>query len=80
MLLLVYSPNFCMNYGTMVNGVLVELRHDFQLRYGTMILELRLSMRLMVHIPVELWYDGHRVAVVYESHGKISKGAMAQCS
>ena len=28
MLLLVYSPNFHMKYGTMVNGVLVELWHD----------------------------------------------------
>jgi len=34
-MLSIYSPNFRMNYGTMVNGV-----------------------------PVELWQDDHRVAIV----------------
>ena len=28
-LLSVYSPNFCMNHGTLVNGVLLELQHNF---------------------------------------------------
>jgi len=32
----------------------------------------------MAQFPVELWYDGHRVAVVYESNGTVSSGAMAQ--
>jgi len=41
MLLSVYSPNFRMNYGTMVSGVLVELWHIFQSSYGTMIIQLR---------------------------------------
>jgi len=41
MLLSVYSPNFRMNYGTMVNGVLVELWYNFQWSYGTMIIQLR---------------------------------------
>jgi len=34
----------------------------------------------MARFPVELWYDGHRVAVVYESYGTISSGAMARWS
>jgi len=78
MLLSVYSPNFRMNYGTKVNGVLVELWHNLQWSYGMMILQLRLSTRVMVQFPVELWYDGHRVAVVYKSNGTISGGAMAR--
>jgi len=77
-LLSVYSPNFRMNYGTMVNGVLVELWHNLQWSYGMMIIQLRLSTRVMVQFPVELWYNGHRVAVVYESNGTISSGAMAR--
>jgi len=43
-----------------------------------MIIELRYSTRVMVQFPVELWYDGHRVAVVYENYGTISSGAKAQ--
>ena len=69
MLLSVYSPNFRMNYGTMVNGVLVELWHNFQWSYGTMIIQLGWSTRVVVQFPVELCYDDHRFAVVYESYG-----------
>jgi hypothetical protein len=32
----------------------------------------------MVQFPLELWYDGHSVAAVYESNGTISSGAIAQ--
>jgi len=42
-----------------------------------MIIELRLSKRDMVQFPVELYYDGHRVTVLYESYGTISSGAIA---
>ena len=49
MLLSVYSPNFHMNYRTMVNG-----------------------------IPVDLWHDDHKVAVVYEGYSTISSGAMVR--
>ena len=41
MLIAVYSPNFRMNYGTMVNVVLVKLWDKFQRSYGTMIIQLR---------------------------------------
>ena len=34
----------------------------------------------MARFLVELWYNGHRVAVVYESYGAISSGAMVQWS
>ena len=34
----------------------------------------------MARFPVELWYDGHRVAVVDESYGTISSGAIVQSS
>jgi len=74
----VYSLNFRMNFGTMVNGVLVCLWHNFHWSYDMMIIELRWSIRVIVQFPVELWYDGHRVVVVYKSNGTISGGAMAQ--
>jgi hypothetical protein len=67
-----------MNFGTMVNGVLVYLWHNFQWSYDMMIIELRWSIRVIVQFLVELWYDGHRVVVVYKSNGTISGGAMAQ--
>ena len=66
-------------YGTISSGAMVqwsqscsslrELWHNFQWSYGTIIIELRLSTRVIVQFPVELWYDGHRVAVVYKSYG-----------
>jgi len=34
----------------------------------------------MARFPVELWYHGHRVAVLYESYGTISSGAMVPWS
>ena len=77
MLLSVYSLNFCLNYGTMVNGVQVELWHNVQWSYGTIEIELRYSTRVMLEFPVVLWYDGDRVAVVYKSNGTISSGGMA---
>ena len=33
-------------------------------------------MRPMAWIPVELWHNNHRVAVVYQSYGTMSSGAM----
>ena len=43
-----------------------------------MVTELQWSTRAMARFPVELWHDGRRVAVVYESYGTISSGAMAR--
>jgi len=43
-----------------------------------MIIELREITRAMARFPVELWYDGHGVAVVYESYGMMSSGDMAR--
>ena len=51
---------------------------EFQRSYGTMIIELREITRAMARFPVELWYDGHGVAVVYESYGMMSSGDMAR--
>ena len=53
---------------------------EFQQSYGTMIIELQKPTRAMARSPVELWFDGHRVAVVYERYATISNEAMAQWS
>jgi len=44
-----------------------------------MIIELQYSTKAIVRFPMDLEYDGHRVAVFYESHGRNSSGAIARC-